>query len=419
MLLRRSRRHYIILLIASATVLLGVIPSFLPAAEPKVDDAIVPRFEQTEPEAGAWGGADDGFGNLPSPPDESARIGHDEPSVRTDIRQDAADRKGKEPTDSMQPPAPSLEDGAAPTGLEEDSEQEEPRRRTIVDALHGTLTKSVQATATWLDSFFGDERYEIEENLTVVKLRYDAFREEDSRWDTNPEIDARLVLPQMQKKTHLIISGSPSDDFDGGLAPAHPPAGAAPAHEERRVTTALQYFFRATNRMNLSIRVGAQLQKGSPVLFSGPRYRYFCQDCPGPAWGTRFTEELFWWTSKGWQSRTRIDLERSLPHDLFFRTSLDGEWTENITGYFYTLSFILRQPVTRSAAVQYEWSNSFETRPEHELETVALAIRYRQSFLRDWLFFEVAPQTRFPRERDFDFTPGVLFRLEAVFGRYQ
>lgn len=310
-------------------------------------------------------------------------------------------------------------ESAAPHLPEEAAPPDEPQKRNIIDAWHGTLSKGVQSTATWLDSFFGNERYEIEENMTLVKLRYDAFREEDSRWDTNPEIDLRLVLPQMKKKTRLIISGSPSDDFENRLVQPGATGGTDQRHEERKVTTALQYFFQSTDRMNISMRVGAQLKQGSPVLFAGPRYRYFCPGCPGEAWDSRFTQELFWWTDKGWQARTRIDLERSLPHELFFRTSLSGEWTENIYGYFYNLSFVLSQPLTRLSALQYEWSNSFETRPVHELEAVVLAVRYRRSFLRDWLFFEVAPQTRFPRERDFDFTPGILFRLEAVFGRYQ
>jgi hypothetical protein len=34
------------------------------------------------------------------------------------------------------------------------------------------------------------------------------------------------------------------------------------------------------------------------------------------------------------------------------------------------------------------------------------------------MFLEFAPQARFPRDRGFEFTPGILFRLEVIFGRY-
>jgi hypothetical protein len=62
------------------------------------------------------------------------------------------------------------------------------------------------------------------------------------------------------------------------------------------------------------------------------------------------------------------------------------------------------------------WSNSYQTRPIHELTQVALSVAYRHSFWREWLFYEIAPQVRFPRDRNFDVTPGILFRIEMFFG---
>jgi hypothetical protein len=69
-------------------------------------------------------------------------------------------------------------------------------------------------------------------------------------------------------------------------------------------------------------------------------------------------------------------------------------------------------------AVEYEWVNIFQTQPVNELTEVDLRIRYRQQIWRRWLFFEVAPQYRFPRDRSFEATPGILFRLEAMFGHF-
>jgi hypothetical protein len=47
-----------------------------------------------------------------------------------------------------------------------------------------------------------------------------------------------------------------------------------------------------------------------------------------------------------------------------------------------------------------------------------MSVRYRQRILRDWLFYEIIPQVSFPRERDFEATPGILLRLEMLFGHY-
>jgi hypothetical protein len=88
-----------------------------------------------------------------------------------------------------------------------------------------------------------------------------------------------------------------------------------------------------------------------------------------------------------------------------------------VDGFFYYLSFSLRHAFDSTHAVEYQLVNAYQTRPDNELTEVDLRIRYRHSFWRNWLFFEVAPQIRFPRTGNFDVLPGILFRLETFFGK--
>ena len=289
----------------------------------------------------------------------------------------------------------------------------------LVDTLHGGISQGFLSTAIWLDSFFGDERYEAEVNRSQFKVRFDAFREGSGGMDYHrPNFDLRLVLPQLRHKTRLVISGDPTADIDvispqPGASAATQPA-AVPS--ERSVTTALQFVPLETKRSNFSIRAGVKLHKGKPELMLGPRYRYLVHVGP---WDARFTKEELWVSDVGFQSRTRFDLERSFSDGLFFRTSLEGIWTEEVHGYPYALSFLLRQPLDGSRALQYEWVNSFQTSPTDLLTEELFIFRYRQRFWRDWLFLEIAPQVRYPRDRSFEYTPGILFRLEMVFGDIQ
>jgi len=285
----------------------------------------------------------------------------------------------------------------------------------IVETVHGSISRGFLGSAAWLDSFFGDERYEAEVNRSQIKIRFDAFREGNTGMDyRRPNFDLRLVLPQLRKKTRLVISGDPTVDYDTTTAPPTTPAGLPPP-PGGTVTTALQYFPVETKRSNLSLRAGLKLHQGKLQLLLGPRYRYLIHFEP---WDLRFTEEVIWTTDVGWQSRTRFDFERSLPRGLFFRSSLEGLWTEKVTGYPYAVIFLLRHPLDPDRALEYEWINSFQTRPTDILVEELLVFRYRQRFWKDWLFLEIDPQFRFPRERSFAFTPGILFRLEMIFGQY-
>ena len=280
--------------------------------------------------------------------------------------------------------------------------------------LHGEISERLLTTADWLDSFFSDDRYLKEENRSYIRVRYDFFKEEGSRPVFRPAFDIRLALPQLEKKAHVVVSAEPAETLTTTPGPPAATTERVGTTEDRNVTTAVHYTLRATAEQNFLVRSGAQFTHGSPALFIAPRYRYFR---PLNTWDFRFTQEAIWNTLTRWQINSVFDFERQLPHELFFRTSVGGSWIETSRGYFYGFNFSLRQPLDAKRALEYEWGNLFQTRPVGELLDVIFRVRYRQSFWREWFFFEIAPQCRFPRDRDYKRTPGILFRLEMFFGR--
>jgi hypothetical protein len=115
-------------------------------------------------------------------------------------------------------------------------------------------------------------------------------------------------------------------------------------------------------------------------------------------------------------------LDRLIRRIYLFRTTLDGTWSENDEtekGYIYNLNFSLSHPLSPNNALIYEYRNKFYSKAETQLEETVLKIRYRQRFLRDWLYFEVAPQIAFPREKDYNTVPGILVFFEGILGHYR
>jgi hypothetical protein len=264
----------------------------------------------------------------------------------------------------------------------------------------------------WLDSFFGDERYEAEANDSRFKVS-DSLLVEDRRGTFyRPDYELRLVLPQLRRKTRFVISGDMWNDGEEAAGSGTLPASSA-LPENRDVTTSLQIVLPSHDRHSTTIRGGAAYSSGDLVFYGGPRYRYLL---PFAVWTARFTENIVWETDKGWESKTRIDLERPLPYGLFVRGSAEGVWVEDVTGYAYFFTVMLREPLDSKRAVQYEWINSCHTRPVNELTEVSFIVRYRQQIWRRWLFLEIAPHYRFPRDRGFDEVPGITFKLEMIFG---
>jgi hypothetical protein len=319
------------------------------------------------------------------------------------VQQAAPENLLTAPSVTTPPQGPETKRGPAPGGKE----------IKYVDMLHSEIVRRLLATAVWMDSFFADPDYVKENNRTYLRFRYEMFKEERSPFTYKPAVDFRLVLPEFEKKTHLVFSADPAVPPSGASAPVRTAAERFGSTAQNTVTTALQYMFHQDAQTSFLVRTGFQFSNLHPVILFAPRYRVLI---PLGDWVTRFTQEVLWKSKGSWETDTEFDFERPLPYQLFFRTSINGVWAAQANGYAYGLGFSLSQPLTPTHAVTYEWINSYNTWPVGALTEIAFRIRYRHSYLREWLFFELAPQVRFPRDSNFDSTAGILFKVEVLFG---
>jgi hypothetical protein len=79
--------------------------------------------------------------------------------------------------------------------------------------------------------------------------------------------------------------------------------------------------------------------------------------------------------------------------------------------------FAVFQKLARRRSLKYEYINKFKSTNDHQWDNFIFKVTYRQSIWRRWLFFEIAPQVSFPESEDWDFTPGILFRIESIIGK--
>ncbi len=283
-----------------------------------------------------------------------------------------------------------------------------------MDVVHRGISHSILATATWLDSFFGDKRYTTEQNKSHIRVRYNFFVEQGSPAVLKPDFEFRAVLPQLREKTHLLIFGSPKEENEFSAIKTHSTTNQLATSDQRNVTTAVQYAHREQADSSFFLGGGMKFSGTKVAETAGPTYRFMFPFESG--WKLRFIEDLAWRTDGPWQSRGTLDFERPLPPDFFFRATAERIDTEHVDGFTYTIGFDVRQALGSKRALEYEWVNIFQTRPVHELMEVDLRITYRKRIWRDWLYYEVMPQYRFPRDRGFEPTPGILFRLDMLFG---
>lgn len=286
---------------------------------------------------------------------------------------------------------------------------------TRVDALHRRASLGLLASARWLDNFFADPRFESEQGKSRIKVRFSLFAEDESDIEYDVRAGLRLDLPIVEDRLHLLIAGDP--DEEDGFRAISGAEGASPTvvDNEEDFSLSLRYFIKRKALRHLSLRSGLRWRDGMPAVFLEPRYR---RTIPFDPWTFRFTQRLTTISDGTVRARTLFDFDRQVRDKLFFRATAEGVWDQDEHGYAYGTGFSLYQPFSRRRTLVYGWSNGFVTHPHHRLENVTLSLRYRQRIWRDWLFYEVVPQVSFPREEDYEATPGILLRLELVFGYY-
>ncbi len=289
----------------------------------------------------------------------------------------------------------------------------EPGKEVTVDSVHEMLSKSVSATAAWMDDFFDDQNYEDEVNQSTLRLTLSTLWEENEDLDVEAKVRLRVSLPRWENRLQLVLAGD-SDD-SGAFDDLEDEDLELPGDGDgdRNVALGLRYFAKQTKRQNVSLSGGLRWRDGAPRIYIQPRYRFFTDL---GTWNARFIQKVGWFDPDGWESRSTLQFERILDKDYFFRTEGKLDWYEDEEGWFPQLNFILRKPLSQKRMASLEWRNYFETKPDSILESSVIKLRYRQRVYRDWLWFEVAPQVTFPEEDDYDWQPGLMLKLEAYFG---
>jgi hypothetical protein len=295
---------------------------------------------------------------------------------------------------------------------EQESEQQEDledqEEQTVVDRIHRALSAGVSNTAGAVDGFFDNERYSAEDNRTRLKLRFDTVFERGEEVDYKFRVNLSLVIPKTNKRIKLFVSGNPERDEEGEV-------GATPeTAEDEDLDVAVAYTPVQNISTNFSWRTGIKLKSSSAAWWFGPRWRGYAK---GEIWGTRVTQTFRWRTDDGFESISTLDFERDIAEDLFYRTTFKGKWNQDNEDYRYDITPQLFQRLDSKRVLRYLHSTKFKSTTDGQFDEFLFRVTYRQRIWRKWLFFEISPQVSFPEGEDWDFTPGITFRIETFIGR--
>ena len=274
-----------------------------------------------------------------------------------------------------------------------------------MDRVHGAVSWGLVETVDTFDGFFGDERVAEENNQTLLKLSLPYTIKESDESEFKPSINARVALPRLQNRLHVILDEFTQDedrDNDPGDDDEH-----------QRVSLGLRYLAKERYKIRVNYDAGLRFNSGLDPFVRARASRAFSLQ----KWVPRVTEDLLWTEKESLTSTSTINFDRPIATGWLFRAQSRVVWEEQEYGVrpSETLSLFWRPSEIRAASVSAGVNGL--THPATVVDKYRAAVTYRQRVFRKWMYVEVTPEAQFPRERDFKFTPMLTLKLEMFFGR--
>ncbi len=304
------------------------------------------------------------------------------------------------------------------------------RKLESIDERQRKLSTHVSTTAEWMDSFFDNEIKIEEYNKSRIKLSLKGAIEEGRGFESNVGTGLRFVLPGLEQRVSVALSGA--TDEEGATAVDSNPDERkvnAPSGDKEGFNAALRYMLFDELLTNLRLDGGLRFHGFNIEPFSGIRFR---RTFPLHLWEIRFTQRAYWYGDTGVEINSQLDLDRKIAGTNLLRFTPKVSWYKKKQGLFYGMTATYFQHLNENHAFQYKTFIKFVTHPDdvapngenrssdsserNVVDDGGLEVIYRHRLHKHWLYGEAAIWARFPRDRDYERTLGLYYKIDVFFG---
>ncbi|NOY61871.1 MAG: hypothetical protein GXP10_01740 [Gammaproteobacteria bacterium] len=280
---------------------------------------------------------------------------------------------------------------------------------TQLQAPRDTISNQLNNFANWLDSFFENERFDEESRGNHLRLRTSSVWSQKSKPQYDANLRLKLELPNTKKRLRFVIESNSEEETEDDTSRGERTLTEAVASQEQSVT--LQYIPKATSKRNVNFSSGVKL-RSAPDLFSRLRLRQttFLEE-----WTLRATQTFLWFESGGFSSKTRVDFEHLFNKHYFLRISSQAIWRETTQLFDLSQSVSLFHYLNKHNVISYGVSLYGTNEPAVHATDYVVSLNWRRQIHQNWVFLDIRPQLRFPKEEKFHATASLAVQLEIIF----
>jgi hypothetical protein len=282
------------------------------------------------------------------------------------------------------------------------SEKEKAVDGEWIDTLQRGMTFTIDATARWVDQFFGDPRAFDDQPAIASKAtnaigRLSAGSEWDERDGLEPTANfrSRFYLPHMGNRLSAIFGRFNAEEFLAGDDSARLALIRSTTSEDNWL---IGLGFDPVIRDNQRLSLGAGFRNGlslDPYL----RARYLVQRGVTERSQIRWQSVVFWQGNDGLGVSQRLDYEVGIGRRFLGRWSGRGTYAERTEGIRWRSSASLFYLHSENRAYAVEAWSLGESDRGVSVEDYGMRGIYRTRYLREWFFIEGWVGTHWPREK--------------------
>ena len=309
---------------------------------------------------------------------------------------------------------------AGPAYAAQPAQKAQPRRPAVavpaqagesgLDSLHSYVFSNLNCRVSRADAWFAEKSGPVKPSTNShfeIKLFLDISGERNGRMNLEPDFDASLHLPNLERRLHLFINN---------LAPDELP-GTDPVERRKE-----QWFVGARRPfevfdIEVDTSVGAR-GEWPPAAFCEIEFRRRCVFGP---WYVYPRQSFFWFTDDtGLGAKTSLTVDRWLDEAVIARSISAAKWTQGEQTFQWQQVLMLNWIIDGVVEDQHCSLGTWVTVAGHKngtgiVDSYRWDMALRLPLYRRWLYAIINPRLEWKNENNWDTEWGMVLGMDFLF----
>jgi len=267
---------------------------------------------------------------------------------------------------------------------------EQDRPESWLDRTHSYVSQKLCEPAAWFDGFFGTARASEETPIgSFFRVRNSMIWDESEAFGHEIRLSANISLPRISDRVRLLISRDESIEGEPDLGDI-----GRESDNDEQTRLGLRFLFSELGRTQFDADATVKVNSGGLNPRARGRVRHTRALTQTTL--TRWTQTVFWERDDGFGTSSRADWEWLPSRLALVRLTGRGTVSEASNGIDWRTGLVGFRQLNQKTAIRSELGAFGETSRDRGIEEFFVNFRFRRSFLRDWLFYELQPEHAWP-----------------------